>query len=317
MVARLIPVLNEECDLAFTREIGAPGSWTSFSIATLVSKIMLRTTSRVLVGKELCREDRYLDAAQKFSDSIFMNGLVVSMLPLRPLRFVMSYVISSIHRRKLKKAMNEIIPVVQARCNDLATRREGGISSHDTEPLDAIDWTISFMMSNNIESDPGFVALALLLTIWAGSPPSAALVTQMIFQVLYEPQYLAPLRSEAETAFHAHGFTDSALNDMPLMDSFISEVNRLHPTGAVTCARTVMDPRGFRFHDGLYLPAGAKVAVPTLAIQTDPQNFQDPLSFRGFRFNGADQVNAGGNPAHAADGHHRPSAATLSETNLA
>ena len=40
----------------------------------------------------------------------------------------------------------------------------------------------------------------------------------------------------------------------------------------------------FRFSDGYTLPVGSRFAFPIQAIHRDPENYQDPLVFRGFRF---------------------------------
>ncbi|KAI0390333.1 putative cytochrome P450 [Xylariaceae sp. FL0594] len=263
-LSHLIPILTDECDYAFEVELGDLETWTP-----------------VLVGKGLCRNDNYLEAAQGFSDSIIMNSLVLSMLPLGPLRHVLSRLLSFAPRARLRRAVEELLPTVQAR---LGASVDSGASSRISTDSDGIDWIIDLSKEAGLAPDTRFLTHALLLLDWAGSPPTASLVTQMAYQVLLEPHYLAPLRSEAETAFATFGFTEKALSRMPLMDLFICETNRLYPTGTATCARTVMVPRGTRFHDGLYLPAGSKIAVPTLAIHTDPDNFANPLVFDGFRF---------------------------------
>jgi hypothetical protein len=36
------------------------------------------------------------------------------------------------------------------------------------------------------------------------------------------------LRQEAETAIERHGVTDKNLNELPLQDSFMREINKLH-----------------------------------------------------------------------------------------
>jgi cytochrome P450 len=79
----------------------------------------------------------------------------------------------------------------------------------------------------------------------------------------------------------------------------------------VTCARTVMN-RPFEFHDKLILPTGSRIAVPCLAVHTDPENFQNPLEFDGFRFSKM-------RSASIRDGESEQSwaASTISTTNLA
>lgn len=40
----------------------------------------------------------------------------------------------------------------------------------------------------------------------------------------------------------------------------------------------------FRFSDGTILPAGAKVGTPSLILHRDPEVYENPDSFDGFRF---------------------------------
>lgn len=315
----MIPLLNEERDYAFMTEIGSPTEWKQFSAATLFGDVMHRTTSRILIGPELCRDEIYLSSSKTLANSIFINGLIMTMLPLGPFRRVACYLLSVFHRMNLRRAMKAILPVVEQRFNEFQTRSQAWNEKDREAQLDAIEWSLELSKGNPAEHNPHWIALSLLHNLWAGSAAPGGLVTQMAFQVLYEPQYLDPLRHEAKEAFRNHGVTDKALNSMVLLDSFIRELNRLYPTGAVTCARTVMDPAGFQFHDGLTLPRGSRIGIPALAIQTDPENFRDPLAFDGFRFarlsaTAAEEKEDGGG---GEDGEQKWGAATVSETNLA
>ena len=58
-------------------------------------------------------------------------------------------------------------------------------------------------------------------------------MAEMLFQLLVCPEYLEPLREEAQTALERNGgWNEKALDSLPKLDSFIREVNRLWPTGA-------------------------------------------------------------------------------------
>jgi cytochrome P450 len=166
----------------------------------------------------------------------------------------------------------------------------------------------------------------------------ANLNLQMVYQVLMTPEYLEPMREEIRNAVDTHGWTDKALINMPLVDSFLRETNRLYPNGAgtalfsilvflgppepnlicnaVTAARTVME-KPFTFHDGLTLPVGSRIAFPSRAIMVDPDNFDDPYSFRGFRFAelAAAKESAGGKLDNSKE--QQFSASTVTKTNLA
>ncbi|KAL1856866.1 hypothetical protein Daus18300_010629 [Diaporthe australafricana] len=312
---KIIPLLDEESNYALSAEIGDASKWKPFVAADLCGRIMHRTTSRILIGEELCRNDDYFKTSQRFSDSIFIHGLIMSMLPFRSmLRSVYDLLLTRFHLRNLRKAMEVILPVVQARFKNFQERES---SSEERRPvnLDAIEWSLEYSKGSAKEHDPHWIALSLLHNIWAGSAAPGGLVTQMVFQVLMEPQHLSPLRAEAEAALSPHGYTDKALGSMHLMDSLIRELNRVYPTGAITCARTIMNPGGFQLHDGLHLPRGTRVAVPALAIQTDADNFDDPLTVDAFRFSRLREAAIEGRGQQGAEQDW--GAATASETNLA
>lgn len=307
-------MLDEESDYALSAEIGDASEWKSFLAADLCGRIMHRTTSRILIGEDLCRNDDYLNTSQKFSNSVFIHGLIMSMLPFRSmLRGAYDFFLTRFHLRNLCKAMEVILPVVQARFEEFQERES---SSEKRRPvrLDAIEWSLEYSKGSVKEHDPHWIALSLLHNIWAGSAAPGGLVTQMVFQVLMEPRYLGPLREEARAALSPSGYTDNALGSMHLMDSLIRELNRVYPTGAVTCARTIMKPGGFQFHDGLQLPQGTRVAIPALSIQTDEDNFGDPLTVDGFRFSRLREATIGG---YGQGVEQDWGAATASETNLA
>lgn len=314
--AKLLPLLDNECEFAFEKEIGPPDDWTCHTAAELCAKLMHRTTSRILMGHELCRDDAYLRTSQSLTDSIFVYGLAMSMLPMRSLlRGAYDFIFSIFHRRALNKALMVILPVVESRFAEFQTRSPGPINKQE-EHCDSIEWSLSLTKGNPKEHNPHWIAYSLLHNIWAGSAAPGGLVTQMVFQVLMEQpeKYLEPLRSEVQTALDKHGgYTDKALNSMVNLDSFVREISRVYPTGSVTCARTIMNPRGFQFHDGLFLPQGTRLAVPALAIQTDADNFRDPHTVDGFRFARLREAAR----HRKGENEQRWGAGTASETNLA
>ncbi|KAJ4390992.1 hypothetical protein N0V93_004591 [Gnomoniopsis smithogilvyi] len=312
--AKLVPLLHDECNFAFSQEIGDVPDWAPFRASATLSSIMHRTTSRVLAGSDLCRDERFLKTSQVFSESLFINGLLLTMLPLGPFRRTISRIFSVFHRRNLRKAVDVVLPVVQARLEYFQQiDRHSSLQQMD-EPLDAIQWSLDLSKYNTKEHNPQNISLLLLHNLWAGSAAPGGLVTQMVFQILLQPHYIDPLRAEACKAFDTYGVTDKALSSMVLMDSFIREINRMYPTGAITCARTVMNQNGIRFHDGMFLDQGKRIALPALAIQMDPEVFEDAMSFDGFRFS---KLAANTPPKSNKEAEQDWGAATVSDTNLA
>jgi cytochrome P450 len=69
----------------------------------------------------------------------------------------------------------------------------------------------------------------LVHLLGASHTPVGMTITQMAWQILARPEYLEPLRKEAEAAVAKVGFTDRIVEFLPLQDSFIREANRLYP----------------------------------------------------------------------------------------
>lgn len=200
--------------------------WKSFKANQLISRIMHRMTCRILLDDELCRDKAYVDASLKFMNSVVINALLSIMFPWGPFRRLFRTILAYFHRRNLESAVKIVLPMVQKRLQE----RELG----DKRPshIDATEWTIDRAVSDSLELDPRRITLNLLQNIWAGSAAPAALVTQMVYQVLMMPKYMESLRNEAIQATTAHGWTEKALSHMPLQDNFIKEINRLYPLGS-------------------------------------------------------------------------------------
>jgi aspirochlorine biosynthesis cytochrome P450 monooxygenase len=184
-----------------------------------------RSASRILVGEELCRDKVFVEASMAFIMSLFMTALIIVKLPLGALRNLLSWPLSLLHRRKLERCVMMLQPVVERRIREL----KAGFSPSDHS--DAIDWTLSLPISDS-EMSPRLVALEIMHNLWAGSSAPGGLLTEMLFQLLMEPDYLSPLRHEAHAAIAEGGWTEKALNSLPLQDSFIREINRVYPAGS-------------------------------------------------------------------------------------
>lgn len=191
----------------------------------LCSTLMHRVTCRVLVGEELCRNPEWIRASLDFSGSVFTNGVILSTIPLGPLRRWMSWLGSFQHRRNLRKAMDLVVPVVQKRLRDMAEHPDS------PRPADATQWTIELAGPEPKERTPERIAHQILQNLWAGSGAPGGMLTQLVYQVLWQPQYLEPMREEIRQAVEEHGWTDKMLNNIPKVDSFLRETNRLHPSG--------------------------------------------------------------------------------------
>lgn len=83
----LLPTLAEEVGVAVDRRAGLDTTeWKTVDGFKFWKMIMVQTVSSIYVGKPLCRDDRYLDAASRFNQMVIFNAGLIGAVPklLRP-----------------------------------------------------------------------------------------------------------------------------------------------------------------------------------------------------------------------------------------
>ena len=233
-----------------------------------------RVVSRLIAGEQLARNDEFLGLSRKFADSVMLTGMAIAVLPLGPLRKPLGWTIAQYHRWTLHRVMRIAEPVIAKR---LVEAREGKDQLYN----DSIEWAIR--LDTPPERDSRTMTLEMLHILEAAGGAPGAMMSEMIYQLLAEPEYIRPLEEELTAALTHSESLNEALEKCPLMDSFIMETNRMYPVGGVTAARTVMH-EPWVLHDGAVLPVGTRIGFPCKAIQRNPSNFQNPSRFDGFRF---------------------------------
>jgi hypothetical protein len=200
------------------------------------SAIVHQTATRIMIGPELSRNSGFLSASTSLQNSIFITALVIVKLPLGPLRDLLAYPLTLPHRWKLDKCFKILQPLVTERVQ--RRRLLQGKEVNDNEKTDAIEWTLDLISSlpDARYDSVDFITEELLHGLWAASSAPGGLMTQIVFSLLYEPKYIAPVREEAEKAVALYGWSEKMLGNLLLQDSFIREVNRLFPTGSGTYA---------------------------------------------------------------------------------
>jgi len=85
-----IPMMVEETELAmdryFTKYVTASesyGGWQKVPIFQVFLKAIAQTSSRIFVGEEICREEKYLDAVTSFATLVLPTAAIVKIIPHR------------------------------------------------------------------------------------------------------------------------------------------------------------------------------------------------------------------------------------------
>lgn len=135
-------------------------------------------------------------------------------------------------------------------------------------------------------NDPKIIAdlTNLILVLWfAGYATSAATTACSALEIGMSEDIMAALVAEQDAMVSAAGdreLTYAQTNDMPLLDSFVSEILRLHPAAAVLTRKTLKNVSIF----GHYVDAGTPILLDVSASMRDANVYEDPDTLKVDRF---------------------------------
>lgn len=231
-IARLTPILLQEIEYGFQEELKAgkrTPKGTKVIAMKFFSSIVHRSATRIMIGEELCRNEKFLKETASLLESIFFTAIIIVNLPLGPFRRPLLSILTRPHKRKLNQCSRMLQPVVESRL----TARKAVANGRSLEFIDdAIEWTLDLSRGHPRYDTPEALTHELLHNLWAASSAPGGMMTEIVYQMLSYPDYVQPMRVEAEAAVAANGWTEKMLASLHLQDSFIREVNRMLPTGS-------------------------------------------------------------------------------------
>ncbi|RYP49413.1 hypothetical protein DL768_004886 [Monosporascus sp. mg162] len=306
-IAKLSDSMFQESLFAFEKEIGlGNGETKSFKALDVMTAITLRTMTRIIAGKGLSRNEDFLNATRAYFNGNFTTGYIMLKMPFRGiLRDFLAWPLYKYHQYfRQQRLIDMIKPYAAKRMEDHR------LGIHTNVEFDAIQCSLDRLKEFPFNDNAGDTPLhtlshETLQLVWAGGQSPAMTTTTMLFKLLETPLYIDPLREEAQAAVEKHGWTDAIFNELPKIDSFIRETNRLYPTFSLKDVP-------FTFSDGLTIPPGTRIAFPAEACQQDPDLIVDPTKFDGFRF-----VRLAAADSRQEDGVNRWAASHTSYSNLA
>ncbi|KAJ7241340.1 cytochrome P450 [Mycena haematopus] len=272
------PDVRDEIICAFDDVLQLQGSeWKSFPVLPSMRAIVARVSNRLFVGLPLCRDKAFLDNNVAHAIDVIRSAQRIGLVPpfLRPL---LGPLISSKNTSNAK-AMKILRPLIEER---LAREREYG-PDWPGKPNDFISWMID-MAEGDGQRAVLPLTLRVLLINMAAIHTSSTAFTQALFDLTTHPEYLTPLREEAERVVGEEGWSKAALNNMVKIDSFLRESMRINNNGPLGMLRKIVAKEGFRFSDGTVLPCGAYLSVAAQPTHYDDSKYENAATFDGFRF---------------------------------
>jgi cytochrome P450 len=281
--------------------------WKSVCVFENMRAIIARTSNRIFVGLPLClclslcaqpirmanhvlsgRNTTYLSLAQKYSQDIPFAALIIRQLPhaLRPVLAPFVTLPNKYHVRQIRQHLD---PIIETRLTELDPEK-GGFKA---KPNDFLQWSINNaqtrLSDKPEEMSPHILAGRLLVMNFAAIHTSTFAITNLIFDLVSAApslHYLEELREEAASIFAEDKgvWTKRGLSKMYKIDSALRESLRLRSFASVGMVRRVVAEAGVDTPEGIHLPYGALVGLPSYGIHIDANNYADPDVYNAMRY---------------------------------
>ncbi|KAH9000278.1 cytochrome P450 [Lactarius akahatsu] len=272
-VAATFRELRDELIRSFDASIPVHGDdWVKIPVLETMRRVVSATSNRVFVGSPLCRDQGYLTLNLNFAVNVMKFAMIIGMFP-KPLRPIVARLLSNLPSR-IRQEMEYIRPMVEER---FARMEEFG-DDWDDKPNDMLMWLMS--ESKGAERSLEDLALRMLMVNFGAIHTTSQAFTIVLYRLLSNPEYIEPLRHEVETAVAEEGWTKAGMDKMHKIDSLLRESLRVDTI--LSLRRITLRP--FTFSNGVTVPAGTLVAVPSAAVHMDGEIYPNPEEFDGFRF---------------------------------
>lgn len=171
MPARLNPIILDEVTNTIRAEFPQSTNWSQVNISGKLVRIVAKTSGRIFVGPDLCRDETYIDAAVNYTLDMTAAIQAVGFITpwLRPFLASGTPQVKKLHHR-FQQADEFLRPVVTAR-----RQAEHGTQHEKDKPDDMLQWLIDSQDMFGQQSDRAISKYQLSLTFAAIHTTTAAL----------------------------------------------------------------------------------------------------------------------------------------------
>ncbi|KAK1762684.1 cytochrome P450 [Phialemonium atrogriseum] len=262
--------LSEETAMTLRDCFTDDEKWHPISLHETVLHAVARVSSRLFLGDRLCRDPEWLHITTTYTHHIAKAILELNTWPalLRPL----------VHRflRRNRELIHQVQEAHRVMGKVLDERRALKAAGQSPEYIDAIEWFEQ--VAKGRKYDPVHVQLTLS---FVAIHTTADMITQLMFDLAQNPEYIQPLREEVIDVLGKLGWKKTSLYNLKLLDSVLKESQRLRPINDTSLQRLAL--RDVKLSDGTVLPRGSISAVASTR-HWDSHYYPDPHKFDGYRF---------------------------------
>ena len=247
--------------------------WVRLPTFSMAKSVICTANCQAFFGPSLTSNKEFFQAASEYPEDLLKTAEILRLLPplLRPL---LAPVLMRQHQASLT-ILRHLIPEIQRRMRQKLDRE---MERPQQEQVDCLQFFIDATSSQKEAWSPLRLVQAIL-GIWFASvhQPALSLVYALEHLCVY-PEAAARLRDELENDLHPN----SNIDKLPLLDSFLKESSRLHPSDSISVRRKVLKP--YMFSDGTCLNRGDVACVPLQAITWEEGLYPQSMDFDILRF---------------------------------
>ncbi|KAH8434542.1 cytochrome P450 [Aspergillus melleus] len=278
---RIVPRTIDELTNAFPTVIPeCKDRWVPIGLYDTILSLMSRTTSRIIVGDDLCRDENWLNLLIRYTNNVGITIFLLRPFP-KVARPLIARWLPSVRKlaEQLAYATDKLfVPMIKER------RIKEETDPNYQKPDDFVQWMMD-AADNEYDKRPEVLSQGIMTIVaLAVVHTSTMLTTHAIYDLILMPDVLETLRQEIPETLKDgwKGTTQAQLLSQRRMDSFLRESHRFNPTSEVTAQRICLEE--LVLSDGFVLPKGSHICFPSGPMSRDSEIIEDADTFDPWRW---------------------------------
>ncbi|KAG2069969.1 cytochrome P450 [Suillus decipiens] len=243
------------------------------NVTEAMSQAVFRAVNTLIVGQNLAGDLNYRKKMLRGLPKIFITGSLLKGVPQR-----FRHIVHKLFSQGLPACSGAQAMII----NEIRSRKatvKNTDGPWDSYFSDALSWAVR---EGVLVDDEEVLAAHMILLNLAGVFTTTMAATQTVIDLLTRPQCLENIQSEVRTVMKDGLVTAETLNELPLLDSFMKESWRLMDFGTFHITRIAKADT--TLPNGITVPKGSAISIPTKFIHQSSKFYQDPTTFDATRF---------------------------------
>jgi cytochrome P450 len=285
----ILPEMEDEIPHAVSEVYGTDTEvYKRIEVLESFMKMIPGLTNRMLVGKPVCRERKFLDAVLGFTVDVIRTSTTLILLP-KAFHPVLGTLLSLTSKYHFWRSSKFTLPIIKQRIANI-TKKDAGDPEYTSwkEPRDFITWSYRTAQAEGRldEMQPHRIAQRIMPINFASIHTTSMTAYDTLINILGAgPTVIESLREEAYRILQEEGsWTKQGLSRMYRIDSVIRESQRATPIALTAVQRKVVAKEGINMPEGVHVLHGTLLSSPWTALAGDDEIYDKAKEFDAFRF---------------------------------